>query len=136
MKYGFVAMNLLLSVRQLNGVIHRQKRPQLLEGKPIILHDNARAHTAAHVRRILDDYGWEVLPHPPYSPDLSPPDYNLFPLMKNKLRGIRFDSVDDVFLHAKTTIKQLQHNGHLNGISKLPERWEAAIEKEGDYFEC
>jgi len=36
------------------------------------LHDNARPHIAKDVRELLDGYSWEVLPHPPYSPDMSP----------------------------------------------------------------
>ena len=39
------------------------------------------------------DWGWEVLDHPPYSPDISPCDFHLFPLMKEPLRGIRFEAV-------------------------------------------
>ena len=38
---------------------------------PIILHDNARSHTAA-VRVLLRRWQWEILEHPPYSSDMSP----------------------------------------------------------------
>jgi histone-lysine N-methyltransferase SETMAR len=37
-----------------------------------------------------------VFPHPPYSPDLSPCDFILFPKMKTKLKGRRFDAVDKI----------------------------------------
>jgi hypothetical protein len=36
--------------------------------------------------------GWEVLPHPSYSPDLAPSDYHLFGFVKDQLRGQRFES--------------------------------------------
>jgi hypothetical protein len=35
-----------------------------------------------------------VIPHPPYSPDLAPCDFFLFPKMKMKLKGRRFDTTD------------------------------------------
>ena len=54
-----------------------------------ILHwDIAPVHTAHIVTNFLaSKEGVEVLRHPPYSPDLAPCDFFLFPKMKNKLAG-------------------------------------------------
>ena len=53
----------------------RDKRP----GRNfIILHDNARLTSEAMAR-----IGWEVLPHPSYSPDLAHSDYHIFGFVKN-----------------------------------------------------
>jgi histone-lysine N-methyltransferase SETMAR len=41
-------------------------------------------------------YGWQVLPHPPYSPDMSPPAFDLFPELKKPLLGKRFRSIEEV----------------------------------------
>ncbi|PNF13955.1 hypothetical protein B7P43_G08670 [Cryptotermes secundus] len=49
----------------------RRKRRHLLATNPIILHDNARAHTADAVKDLLRRWQWEILQHPPYSPDES-----------------------------------------------------------------
>jgi [histone H3]-lysine36 N-dimethyltransferase SETMAR len=38
----------------------------------------------------------ELLPHPPYSPDLAPSDFFLFPKLKEKLAGQRFASNSEV----------------------------------------
>ena len=54
-------------------------RPQLLVAGPLILHDSARLHIADVVTKKLRNYGWEVLPLAPYSRDMSPPDFDLFP---------------------------------------------------------
>jgi histone-lysine N-methyltransferase SETMAR len=51
----------------------------------IILHDNARAHTADAVEDLLRLCRWETLEHPPYSPDIRPCDYDLFAMMKESL---------------------------------------------------
>ncbi len=49
------------------------KQPALIIRKGvIILHDNARPHTCNIVKEKLRELNWEVLPHPPYSPDISP----------------------------------------------------------------
>jgi hypothetical protein len=44
-----------------------------------LLHDNASAHKATSVCQIWNQKYVTTLYHPPYSPDLSPPDYFLFP---------------------------------------------------------
>src|SRR5258705_9720168 len=68
-----------------------QSRPHLANG--FILHqDNAPPHRALLVKDVLKDHNIEVLPHPPYSPDLAPSDFWLFPKMKDELRGRHFPS--------------------------------------------
>ncbi|KAJ4432029.1 hypothetical protein ANN_20643 [Periplaneta americana] len=48
----------------------RRKRRHLGVQNPIILHDNAKTHTAAVVKDFLRRWQWEILEHPPYSPDM------------------------------------------------------------------
>ena len=50
----------------------KEKRPELETHKDVILHqDNARPHISLVTRKKLLELGWEVMPHPPYSPDLA-----------------------------------------------------------------
>jgi len=60
------------------------------------LHDNARPHLGKDVRELLDRYSWEVLPHPPYSPGMSRPDFDLFPKLKMNMRGVRFSTLENL----------------------------------------
>jgi hypothetical protein len=62
----------------------------------LLLHNNARPHNPAATVNLLNSWGWEILPHPPYSPDLAPSDFSLFPKTKKNLRGQRFHSNEDV----------------------------------------
>ncbi|PSN41058.1 Histone-lysine N-methyltransferase SETMAR [Blattella germanica] len=110
-------------------------RPQLLEAGPLILHDNARSHIALVVVEKLREYGWEVLPQPPYSPDMSPPDFDLFPKLKEPLRGRRYSYLEELSTTVTRAIRQMNKNGALDGIIKLPRRWNSVIQKQGDYIE-
>ncbi|KAJ4444345.1 hypothetical protein ANN_06137 [Periplaneta americana] len=56
----------------------RHKRPNLLNSHPIVLHGGTRSHIAALVVNLLRRWNWEILEHPPYSPDMSPRDFDLF----------------------------------------------------------
>lgn len=59
-------------------------------------HDNAPAHTSAVAVATIHDCGFQLLPHPPYSPDLPPSDFHLFPYLKKALAGKRFVSDNDL----------------------------------------
>jgi histone-lysine N-methyltransferase SETMAR len=48
----------------------------------LFLHDNASAHRPLATQKELAYLGFQSLDHPPYSPDLAPSDYHLFPGLK------------------------------------------------------
>ncbi len=58
--------------------------------------DNASPHHALIVKNTLQAMNWSVLKHPPYSPDLSPADFFLFPRLKKKLKGINFPNIQSL----------------------------------------
>jgi histone-lysine N-methyltransferase SETMAR len=68
----------------------RRKPPGLLRTGVVLLHDNARPHSANRTRELLRRYHWDVLDHPPYSPDLAPSDFHLFGPLKKYLGRRRF----------------------------------------------
>ena len=53
-------------------------------------HDNAPCHTAVSIHEFLTEKRIPVVPQPPYSPDLSPCDFSLFPRLKTHLKGLYF----------------------------------------------
>jgi hypothetical protein len=61
-----------------------------------LLHDNAPAHKAASVCQFFTQQNVTTLCHPRHSPDLSPPDYFLFPKLKKKLKGLHFADVAEI----------------------------------------
>ena len=71
----------------------RRKRPDQWRNNTWLLHhDNVPAHAALLTRWFLTDNNMTVVPHPPYSPDLAPSDFFLFPKLKMKLKGQRFQT--------------------------------------------
>jgi hypothetical protein len=40
----------------------------------------------------IKELDWEILPHPPYSPNLAPSDYHLFRSLSNNLHGVSFNN--------------------------------------------
>jgi histone-lysine N-methyltransferase SETMAR len=92
-------------------------RPDLLENGVLILHEKARPHLGKDVRELLEEYSWEVLPHPPYSPDMSPPDFDLFPKLKISMRGVHFSALE--YLSASVT----RHVRQLNCSRDLTVSW-------------
>ena len=104
----------------------RRKHQEMIDGTPLILHNNTSTHKANVVKELLESYQWEVLDHSPYSPDLSPPDFNLFPKLKEPLRGIRYKSLDE---------RRINFRSLATGIQALSKRWNSVIQSRGDYFE-
>lgn len=98
-------------------------------------HDNAPAHTSQVVAAKLHDLRFEVLPHPPYSPDLAPSDYFLFPKLKKWLAGLKFTSSDEVIAETNAFCAELDKSHYTEGIKKLASRWSKCIELQGDYVE-
>jgi hypothetical protein len=58
--------------------------------KGVLLHDNARPHTAARTNALIKLFNWGIFDYPSYSPDLATSDYHLFPKMKVWLAIQRF----------------------------------------------
>jgi histone-lysine N-methyltransferase SETMAR len=103
------------------------------EDPVILLHDNASSHTAKVTKKKLDDLGWEVLPHPPYSPDMAPSDFHLFVSFKSWLKGKQFNNVNEVKNAVQEYFDSKSAEFYARGFSKLPDIWEEIIALDGDY---
>ncbi|GFX28041.1 histone-lysine N-methyltransferase SETMAR [Trichonephila clavipes] len=82
-------------------------------------HDNARPHTANRTTALVERFGWEMVSHQPYSPDLAPSDFHLFPELKKNLGGTQFQTDEEVqnavvnFLHGQAA--EFYHSGLKSG---------------------
>jgi len=71
---------------QLKDTVKEKRHGKVTKGV-LFLYDNAPAHRALATQRKLAYLGFQCLDHPPYSPDLTPSDYHLFPGLKKQLKG-------------------------------------------------
>jgi hypothetical protein len=51
-----------------------------------------------------------IILHPPYSPDLTPRDFALFPKLKMKPKGRRFEKVSDIQRESHTVLDSINEN--------------------------
>ena len=80
---------------QVRIVIREKRRGKLSKGI-LLQQDNARVHTCKTAMDAVERNGYELIPHPAYSPDLAPSDYFLFPNLKKDIRGRHFRSNEEV----------------------------------------
>jgi len=96
---------------------------------------NAWPHASGAVLETLEKYGWQVLLHLPYSPDMSPPAFDLFPKLKKPLHGKCFRSIEEVSNEVTRVIRRINNEGDVTAIQDLPKRWTAVIKHNRDYME-
>jgi [histone H3]-lysine36 N-dimethyltransferase SETMAR len=122
------------TLNNLRRAIQNKRRGMLTKGVRFH-HDNARPHTANRTTALIERFGWEMVSHPPYSPDLAPSDFHLFPELKKNLGGTQFQTDEEVqnavvsFLHGQAA------EFYDSGLKKWVPRMQKCIERNGDYVE-
>ncbi|XP_076165329.1 histone-lysine N-methyltransferase SETMAR-like [Ptiloglossa arizonensis] len=101
-----------------------EKRPSLANFKGVLFHhDNVRPHTARITVGKIKNFNWELLPHPPYSPDLAPIDYHLFRSMQHFLSGKNFNNCEDVKSALNEYFDSKSERFFENGIRKMTDSY-------------
>ncbi|KAK6728678.1 hypothetical protein RB195_005991 [Necator americanus] len=99
-----------------------------------LLHDNARPHIAKKTFPKILELGWEVLPHPPYSPGLAPSDYHLFRSLQHHLEEKCYDDRDRLENDLRVFFASKSSEFYAKGIRELVRRWQRVVDVDGDYF--
>ncbi|KAF2368415.1 Transposase type 1 [Trinorchestia longiramus] len=140
--YSFLGVNETINAKRYCNdlaVMHAllsEKRPALVNRRgPILLHDNARPHVARMIIQKLTELGNETLPHPPYSPNLSPTDYHLFKHLSTFLDGKTLRSKQEVETTFKDFVASQPSTFYQQGINNLVVRWQRCIAAQGSYFD-
>ena len=110
----------------------RRKWPALFKSDQLYFHqDNSPVHNSILVTGYLTKMGIKTVPQPPYSPDLAPCDFGLFP----KLTGCRYETIEEMKEAVTKVIDTITQEGFHGAFSKLLEWYNKCIAAGGDYFE-
>ena len=98
------------------------------------LHDIAPSHRSVLVKHYIAKHHITTLQHPPYSPDLLPPDF-LSPKLKPHLKGRRFSNAEEDTEHATRALLQVSENSFQECFQSLYTRWQKCVIEERNNFE-
>uniref|UniRef100_A0A1B6I2H1 Mos1 transposase HTH domain-containing protein n=1 Tax=Homalodisca liturata TaxID=320908 RepID=A0A1B6I2H1_9HEMI len=87
------------------------------------------------VTSYLTRIGVEVLPQPPYSLDMSPPDFFLFPKVKRCLKGHRFDDIPNIQRAVTKALTGITPTDYSGTYKAWKTRWQRCVDAQGWYFE-
>jgi len=105
----FVPRNTTVSYEYYKGLLDHlrndvhKKWPEKWANSFILHHDNAPCHTSLLVLQFLSNKNIMMCPHLPYSPDLAPCDFWLFPKVKMTMKVKHFELIQDI--EAATTLR-------------------------------
>jgi len=116
---------------QLKDILKEKRRGRSPRGV-MFLHDDVPAHQAFAIQKKLVYLGFECLDNPPYSPDLAPSDYHLFPGLKKQLKFRHFSSDVEVTAAAETWLDGQPSDFFFSGLQKLEQRSKKCIELRGE----
>jgi len=98
-------------------------------------HDNAPAHASLLFRSYLAKHQTSVVPHPPYSPDLAPADFFLFPKLKTTLKGRGFQTTDEIQENAIRELRAITESAFHEAFQQWKKCSERCVASRGDYCE-
>ena len=76
----------------------------------------------------VHDCGFELVDHPPYSPDLAPSDYFPFPYMKKHLAGNQYRTDDEIISAVGDFFEDQDEGFYTMGIQALQQGWKKCVD--------
>jgi len=98
-------------------------------------HDNALAHTSLLISSYLAKHQTSVVPHPPYSPDLAPADFLLFPKLKTTLKRRSFQTIEEIQENTIRELHTITESAFQEAFQQWKKCWKRCIASTGDYIE-
>ena len=95
----------------------RKKRSELWKNNSWLLHHD-NAHSSLLVRNFLAKINTVIMPQPPYSPDLAPCDFFLFPRLNRPMKQRRFATIEDIKTESLRELKDIPKM-HIRSASRI-----------------
>ena len=143
---GVIMLDFLLKRSTITGVYYAnlldqlrtaicEKRQGKLSKGVLLQQDNERVHTCKVAMDAVERNGYELIPHPAYSPDLAPSNFFLFPNLKKDIRWLYFLSDKEVVTAVEEWVNGKDPDFFSSGLMALEHRWSKCITLEGNYIE-
>ncbi|GBM88490.1 hypothetical protein AVEN_269364-1 [Araneus ventricosus] len=95
-------------------------RPRFQQnGSRLLLHGNVRRYIALSMTQFLAKHAVMEMNHHPYSPNLAPTDFFLFPKLKCLLKRTRFEDVEDFKKTVTSELKSIPKEDFIKLLPKL-----------------
>ncbi|PNF25326.1 hypothetical protein B7P43_G10929 [Cryptotermes secundus] len=113
-----------------------RKRPDLWDAHNWQLHhDSAPAHSSHLIQGFVAKHSIPQIRQAPYSPDMAPCYFWLFPRLKTLLKGSHFDSHKDIIQNATAQLHTIPKEAFQNCFQQWMDCWATCVESQGAYFE-
>ena len=111
----------------------RNQKPTVGTSKTRILHDNASSHKTGLIVAFLEQNNINTVSHPPYSPDLVPCDFWLFPKLKKSIAGKPFSRIQDMAKCVNSELRNIPQNEYRQSLNNWLMRMQCCIDANGVY---
>ena len=101
----------------------------------IFLHGSAQPHITQSTVQTFNKLGYEVLPHLPYSPNLSPTDYHFFKHLNDFLQGKCLHNQQEAENAVQESTECWSTYFYVTGINVFISHWQECVDCSGFYFD-
>ncbi|GBM07816.1 hypothetical protein AVEN_33099-1 [Araneus ventricosus] len=113
----------------------RRKRRNELRRKVVLFHqDNTRPHVGKMTGWTLYKLEWDLVQHLPYSPNMAASVFYPFSHLQLHLDGAIFNSNEEVMNESDLFLDSRVPQFFVEGIEKLPKRWQTIVDLNGNYY--
>jgi len=122
-------------LKRLRLAVSRKRPHERVAGAWALHHDNAPAHTAHSIQVFLANCAIPVIQKPPYSADMAPCDFWLFPQLKIVMKGKRFEDIDAIKKNATSMLNTISKDSFKKCFQQWQGCWKQCVSSQGEYFE-